>query len=305
MSTVVAPESRMMQDAIDRTPLDAAQRGHGPYVWRFNLFHRFMHAFAIISFYVLVLTGIPLRFSCAPFSAPLMRMWGGVEKAGTIHRYTAGFMIGYTLIHISYILTRFIKDENKRRWLVGSDTMMMGLQDGKDFFKQWKWYFGKGPKPAFGRYGYLEKLDYFGEVWGFIVIGGSGMLLMFPEIFGRFLPGWLFNVATLFHGYEALLAAAFLFTIHFFNVHLRPDKFPLDAVMFHGRATIEYMREEHPLMSEELDAAGNKPVSERAVHDLPAPPPTKRLTIVGAIVGFTLWGIGLATIGMILWAVLC
>jgi cytochrome b subunit of formate dehydrogenase len=303
MSTHVHPVAT--RDAIDRTPLDAAQRGHGPYVWRFNLFHRFMHAFAIMSFYTLVLTGIPLRFSCAPFSAPLMRFWGGVERAGMIHRYTAGFMIAYTLIHVGYIAARFFRDKNKRRWLVGSDTMMMGLQDGKDFISQWKWYFGKGPRPAFGRYGYLEKLDYFGEVWGFIVIGGSGILLWFPELFGRFLPGWLFNVATLFHGYEALLAAAFLFTIHFFNVHLRPDKFPLDAVMFHGRATMEYMREEHPLMKDELDAAETQPVSQRAVHDLPAPPPTRRLTILGAIFGFALWGIGLATIGMILWAVLC
>jgi cytochrome b subunit of formate dehydrogenase len=303
MSTTL--NSAQERDLIDRTPLDAAQRGHGPYVWRFNLFHRFMHAFAILSFYILVLTGLPLRFSCAPFSAPLMRFWGGVERAGAIHRYVAGFMIAYTMIHVGYIAARFIRDRNKKRWLVGSDTMMMGVQDGKDFLKQWKWYFGKGPKPVFGRYGYLEKLDYFGEVWGFIVIGGSGILLWFPEVFGRFMPGWVFNMATLFHGYEALLAAAFLFTIHFFNVHLRPDKFPLDAVMFHGRATLEYMREEHPAMKEELDAVEGKPVSERAVHDLPAPAPTKRITLLGAIFGFALWGIGIATIGMILWAVLC
>jgi hypothetical protein len=25
-------------------PLDSAQRGRGPYVWRFNLFHRWIHA---------------------------------------------------------------------------------------------------------------------------------------------------------------------------------------------------------------------------------------------------------------------
>jgi hypothetical protein len=38
-------------------PLDSAQRGRGPYIWRFNLFHRWTHAFAMISFYVLILTG--------------------------------------------------------------------------------------------------------------------------------------------------------------------------------------------------------------------------------------------------------
>ena len=63
--------------------------GPGPFIWRFNTFHRWTHAFAILSFYTLILTGIPLRFSCAPFAAPLMRFWGGVERAGLIHRSAA------------------------------------------------------------------------------------------------------------------------------------------------------------------------------------------------------------------------
>jgi cytochrome b subunit of formate dehydrogenase len=286
-------------------PLDSAQRGRGPYIWRFNLFHRWIHAFAMMSFYVLVLTGLPLRFACAPFAEPLIRFWGGVESAGRIHRWTAGFMVAYTLIHIVYIGARFIRDNNKKRWLWGSDTMVPHPQDAKDFVQQFKWYFGKGPKPQFGRYGYLEKMDYFGEVWGFIVIGGSGFVLWFPEFFGQWLPGWAFNVATVFHGYEAMIAAAFLFTIHFFNVHLRPDKFPLDAVMFTGRATMDYMVEEHPTMADTLKETSRQPISRRAVHDLPAPAPSRRMTLIGTVFGFVTWGIGLATIGMILWAVLC
>jgi cytochrome b subunit of formate dehydrogenase len=286
-------------------PLDAAQRGHGPYVWRFNLFHRWTHFFAMLSFYTLILTGLPLRFSCAPFAEPLIRFWGGVERAGLIHRWMAGFMVAYTVVHVAYIAGRFLRSKDKRRWLWGSNTMVPHPQDAQDFIKQFKWYFGKGPKPQFGRYGYLEKLDYFGEVWGFIVIGGSGFLLWFPEFFGAWLPGWIFNVATVFHGYEAMLAAAFLFTIHFFNVHLRPDKFPLDGVMFTGRATLEYMHEEHPAMMDELAGVTQQPVSERSVHDRPAPPPSRRSTLFATVFGFFAWGVGLATIGMILWAALC
>lgn len=289
----------------DIVPLDSAQRGRGPYFWRFNMFHRVMHACAMMSFYILVLTGMPLRFACAPFSAPLIRFWGGVERAGFIHRLTAFFMVAYSVVHIVYVLVRFVRSKEKRKWLAGYDTMVPGLQDGKDFITQFKWYFGRGPKPRFGRYGYLEKLDYFGEVWGLVIIGGSGFLLWFPELFGRWLPGWIFNVATVFHGYEALIAAAFLFAIHFFNVHLRPDKFPLDAVMFTGRGTLDYLVEEHPAMEEQLRANAQQPVSHRAVHDLPAPAPSRRMTLVAVFFGFVTWGIGLATIGMILWAVFC
>ena len=62
-----------------RTALDSAQRGDGPYVWRFNTYHRVVHGVVIVSFFLLTLTGLPLRFSCALWSAPLIRLFGGVE----------------------------------------------------------------------------------------------------------------------------------------------------------------------------------------------------------------------------------
>ncbi|MGK7311660.1 MAG: formate dehydrogenase subunit gamma [Candidatus Longimicrobiales bacterium M2_2A_002] len=297
-------ESTAARDRGD-VPLDSAQRGHGPFIWRFNTWDRLFHAFAIISFYTLILTGIPLRFSCAPFSEPLMQFWGGVQRAGLIHRSAAAFMIGYTLIHIVYMAYRFLKMDNKSRFFWGSDSLLPHPDDARDFMQQWKYYFGKGRPPKFGRYGYLEKMDYLGEVWGFFVIGGSGFMLWFPEFFGQYMPGWMFNVATVFHGVEAMLAAAFLFTIHFFNVHLRPDKFPLDAVMFTGRATLEYMEEEHPRMMEAIEARADEPVSERPVKDRRAPSPTRGETLFAAVFGFAAWGVGLATIGMVLWAVFC
>jgi cytochrome b subunit of formate dehydrogenase len=229
-------------------PLDTAQRGRGPFVWRFTLGHRLMHLLAMLTFYTLVLTGIPLRYSCAPFSAEFMRLWGGVERAGLIHRIAAGVMVAYSVVFGVWLVVRFFRADNKWKLLQGYDTMVPDAQDAKDFLSMWRWFFTGRNRPRFGRYGYLEKLDFFGEVWGLVIIGGSGVVLWFPELFSAWLPGWSFNVATVFHGYEALIAAGFIFVVHFFNVHLRPDKFPLDAVMFHGRATMAYMEEEHPGM---------------------------------------------------------
>jgi cytochrome b subunit of formate dehydrogenase len=285
------------------TPMDSAQRGEGPYIWRFNMLHRLMHLLAILTFYTLVLTGIPLRYSCAPFTAGLIRLWGGVEGAGLIHRIAAGIMLVYSVLFAVWLVLKFFQAEKKFELIRGYETMIPNLQDVKDFFRQWKWYFTGRDRPRFGRYGYLEKLDFFGEVWGFIIIGGSGIILWFPEFFGQWLPGWWFNVATVFHGYEALIAAGFIFIVHFFNVHLRPDKFPLDAVMFHGRATKAYMEEEHPALVENLHLGPDVPISERPRLDHPAPPPSALQTVIGAALGFLALGIGIICIGMIVWAV--
>jgi hypothetical protein len=54
----------------------------------------------------------------------------------------------------------------------------------------------------------------------------------------------VFNIATIVHSDEALLAVGFIFTIHFFNTHLRAEKFPMDFVIFNGQITEEEMIEE-------------------------------------------------------------
>jgi hypothetical protein len=86
------------------------------------------------------------------------------------------------------------------------------------------------------------------------IIGGSGLLLWFPQFFGRFLPGWIYNIALLVHGEEALLATGFIFVIHFFNSHFRAEKFPMDMVMFTGQVTLDELRDERPAEYERLVA---------------------------------------------------
>jgi hypothetical protein len=128
------------------------------------------------------------------------------------------------------------------------------------------------------------------------IIGGSGLLLWFPTFFARFLPGWVFNVATIVHGDEALLAMGFIFTIHFFNVNLRPEKFPIDVVVFTGRAREEYFEEEHPLEYEREREAGRLP-------ELEVPPPSRAAYLWSVTLGFIAIGLGLFLAGLVVYAV--
>ena len=119
-----------------------------------------------------------------------------------------------------------------------------------------KWFVGLGKRPAYGRWTYWEKFDYFAVFWGIAVIGSTGLTLWFPVFFTRFIPGSFLNVATIIHSDEALLATGFIFTVHFFNTHLRPEKFPMDITVFTGRMPLEELKRDKPREYEALVASG-------------------------------------------------
>ena len=113
--------------------------------------------------------------------------------------------------------------------------MMFSPPTCKEFAGSFKWFLGRGRGPDYGRWTYWEKFDYFAVFWGVAVIGALGAAAVVPDVLHPPVPGWLLNVATIIHSDEALLAVGFIFTVHFFNTHFRPEKFPMDTVDLHRR----------------------------------------------------------------------
>jgi hypothetical protein len=83
-----------------------------------------------------------------------------------------------------------------------------------------------------------------------------------------------------------------LFTVHFFNNHFRPDKFPLDTVMFTGAFTLEEFRHEHRVEYDRLVRTGEL---KKYLVDAPSRP----MRIGSRILGFTLIAIGLSLLAMV------
>jgi len=140
--------------------------------------------------------------------------------------------------------------------LFGPETLLPARQDFWDFIATMKWFLHLGPRPQYGRWTYWEKFDYFAVFWGIFIIGSTGLTLWFPVFFTRFLPGSFINVATIIHSDEALLATGFIFTVHFFNTHLRPEKFPMDTTIFTGRMQLAELKRDKPREYEALMARG-------------------------------------------------
>lgn len=205
---------------------------------RFTRFHIFLHLLVITSFLLLSVTGIPLKFAGQEWARVMMDFYGGAANAGVLHRVGAAITFVYfTTALVMSAKFLFYKLENRAdffRRLFGPESLCPNLRDIKDITGMVRWFLFLGEKPTFDRWTYWEKFDFIAVFWGMFAIGGSGILLLFPEAFGAFLPGWIFNVATIIHSDEALLATGFIFTVHFFNTHGRPEKFPMDFVIFNG-----------------------------------------------------------------------
>ena len=227
------------------------------YIVRFTRLNRVLHVFMIISFLILSLTGMSLKFSYTGWAKVLSKFFGGFESAGYWHRFSASIMIIVFITHLVDLI-RLRKKEfgSWKALLVGKNSMIFNKKDWQDFKNSLKWFIGKGTRPDYGRWTYWEKFDYFAVFWGMFVIGSTGMTLWFPEFFTNFIPGWMINVATIIHSDEALLATGFIFTIHFFNTHLRPEKFPMDIVIFSGRVQLDEFRLDRPDEYNEMTGKG-------------------------------------------------
>jgi cytochrome b subunit of formate dehydrogenase len=237
---------------------------------RFTPFQRFLHFLVVTSFLLLVITGMPLKFYDAHWAKIVFDILGGADVARALHRFGAIVTLGYFGLHVFSLLrlcwTRRAsyrdpatgKFQLRRVWafVFGPDSPMFNWQDGRDFVAHVKWFVGKGPRPEFERWTYWEKFDYFAVFWGVAIIGASGFIMWFPEFFTRFLPGWVINLALVIHSDEALLAAAFIFTFHFFNVHFRPEKIPMDPVIFSGGISKTELLREHKRYYERLESEG-------------------------------------------------
>jgi cytochrome b subunit of formate dehydrogenase len=263
---------------------------------RFDKYNRLLHGVLMFSFLGLAFTGMPLLFSDAPWATRLAAVFGGGRSAGILHRSFACLLITCFVLHVWRLMYRlYVEKDLEVLW--GPESMTPQPRDVVEMVAHLRWFLRLGPQPRFDHFTYWEKFDYWAVFWGMGIIGGSGLVLWFPEFCSKILPGSWFNIALLVHGEEGLLAVGFIFTIHFFNSHLRPDKFPMDPVIFTGRVSEHELREERPAEYERLRAA--RRIDEIEVG--PAPTWVPRLATGVALVAVTL---GLAMVGLILYAVL-
>ena len=259
---------------------------------RFTFWWRVAHLVGALSIMLLALTGLTVLFSGSSWAPYVMNVLGGPVSAGVLHRMGAIGFMGVFFIHLIYFAYHIGKNWRTFEWF-GPNSLVPNWHDLGDAIGMFRWFFGLGPRPVLDHFSYWEKFDYWAPFWGMTIIGISGVMMWFPNVTAAILPGWVFNVASIVHGEEAILAVVFLFTVHFFNNHFRPDKFPLDTTMFTGRVPLEHYRHEHRREYDRLVASGEL---EKYLFDAPTEP----MAMGSSILGATLIVIGLSLLTLVL-----
>lgn len=268
---------------------------------RFTRFHRIAHSIMVVSFLGLALTGLPLKFSNYQWAQWLAAALGGFSSTGFWHRFfsiTTFGCFGAYVFHLLYSYRVKRKAGATRLGTIfGPDSPVPSLRDAKDALAMLRWFAGRGPRPSFDRWAYWEKFDFFGAGSDIILIGTSGLILWFPNFFCIFLPGEAINVAKVVHSTLALLATGFVFAIHFFGTHFRPDKFPMDMSILTGVVSEEEMHHERHDQLVRLQAEGRE-------EEMRAAAPSRVRLCVIRIAGFVALFLGLGALAGIIWSLL-
>jgi formate dehydrogenase subunit gamma len=213
----------------------------GEIFYRFGVNVRAQHFLLAVSTFLLIITGLPLRFHDSAVWKFIIFLLGGIQNSTFLHRVAAAGLMIVCIWHMSWL---FLTREGRREFW----ELLLKPKDVTDVIHNIKYFLRlTDEKAQFGRYSYIEKFDYWAVYWGVVIMVGSGLLLWLEGVALRFLPKWVLDIAKEAHRDEALLATLAIVIWHMYNAHLNPSKFPGTLVIWNGLMSKHEMLEEHPL----------------------------------------------------------
>ena len=215
-------------------------------VIRFNLRERIEHAIVVVLFVALAATGMPQKFHEAGVSKAIVDALGGISQVRYLHRLAGVVFAALTLSHLTAVVFGVVTRRS-------SLAMIPRPKDFRDAVRTIRYYLGiTNERPQYDHFDYKEKFEYWGIVFGSIIMICTGFILLLPLVATRVLPGQVIPAAKVAHGNEGLMAFLVVIVWHIYNAHLNPDVFPFDTTIFTGKISVKRLHHEHELEYERL-----------------------------------------------------
>ncbi|MFC1592212.1 formate dehydrogenase subunit gamma, partial [Thermodesulfobacteriota bacterium] len=252
---------------------------------RLTLNERVQHVVIFLSFTLLAVTGLPLKFHHAHWGEVLYSLVGGIAYAPLIHRISAVVMTLCFFYHIFYVLVcswqnHIVPLKQAGKLTVKSALlalyglpMVPNLTDIKELFASMKYFFFlTNERPSLVAHGLKEKFGYLAVFWGIPVIGTSGYFLWGESYFTQYFTGNVLNFAFIAHSDEAFLASIVIFIWHIYNVHLTPAVFPMGRAWLNGymgeQEMLQYHYEDYVCAMQDAGLADRiKPLTQGYVYE--------------------------------------
>jgi formate dehydrogenase subunit gamma len=222
-------------------------------VRRFSTARIAEHLAHVITFVVLVCTGLSQRFYSLDISQWIILHLGGIDNVRLIHRFAGVIFSLEVITHLTVAVIGIVY----KKW---QPTMVIIKKDFTDVVHNIRYYLGLEDSPTRGgRYTYKQKFEYWGILTGVLLMMLTGVILWFPAIVTKFLPGEIIPAAKVLHTNEALVVFLIIAIWHVYSAIFSPEVFPLDTSIFTGYISKSRMLREHP---DELDEMEEKPLED-------------------------------------------
>ncbi|MBN1302419.1 MAG: cytochrome c3 family protein [Melioribacteraceae bacterium] len=206
---------------------------------RFTTNEVIQHILLFTTFITLSITGFALKYPESFWAEGLLELGLTEPVRQLIHKSCGAALLALSFYHLLYLLFTVRGREVLYK-------MLPTLTDAKQVFTTIGYYLGiVKSKPAYDKYDYTEKAEYWALIWGTVVMGVTGLILWFPTMVGDWAPVWFIKVSELIHFYEAILATLAIVVWHWFFVIFKPSEYPMSFAWVDGKMTLSHYKSHH------------------------------------------------------------
>ncbi len=218
------------------------------YLIRFNLIERIQHIILFVALIMLLLTGLSLSYYDSWFGRFMIDIEGGLESRGNLHYFFAFVLMALGVFHAFYVT---FSDKGQSEIA----HMKYTKKDFRNMLISFRYNFGMGKAtPYYGRYNLSQKFQYWGVIFGSVIMITTGIILLLKVWkIAMLFPKWLWDITNLVHSFEGMMIFLVLFLWHIYDVHLSPGVFPMSRVWLTGKISEEELKKEHPEEYDEIN----------------------------------------------------